>query len=182
MYCVQCIGVVKCIKVGLFVNKGLYIRILVVPKLRPSKRKPWHLSLVPRQERHTMLVWVCLTSVLYLVHCFWIDVISTHTYAYFILSQIYYIVLFVVLLEESLSIPIMVSMTPCPKQLVKQLWRLPNSFFLTWPTCESFLNDLNDFWWTLLKTLQHTHFCVPCIIHSIHSCMTWIEYHDLANY
>ena len=22
--------------------------------------------------------------------------------------------------------------------------------------------------------------CLPCIIHYIHSCMTWIEYHDLA--
>ncbi len=70
-------------------------------------------------------------------------------------------------LEEILSIPTMVLMTSCPKQLIKRLWRLPNSHCVTWPTCESLLSHLHDLWWTLLKTIQHTYF-LSTIYHPLH--------------
>ena len=47
------------------------------------------------------------------------------------------------------------------------LWCLPNSPCVTWPTCESLLSHLNDLWWTLLKTVQHTHF-MSIMYHPLH--------------
>ena len=70
-------------------------------------------------------------------------------------------------LEEILSIPTMLSMTHCPKQLIKWLWRLPNSPCVTWPTCESLLSHLNDLWWTLLKTIQYTYI-MSTMYHPLH--------------
>ena len=54
-------------------------------------------------------------------------------------------------LEEILSIPTMVSMTRCPKQLIKRLWRLPNSPCVTWPTCKSLLSHLN---WLMMNFVE----------------------------
>ena len=47
-------------------------------------------------------------------------------------------------LLESLFIPTMVSMTHCPKQLIKRLWRLFKSPWVTWLTCKSLFSHLND--------------------------------------
>ena len=47
-------------------------------------------------------------------------------------------------LEESLSIPTMVSMTRCPKQLIKGLLHLPGSHVVTCPTWLSFCSHLID--------------------------------------
>jgi hypothetical protein len=54
--------------------------------------------------------------------------------------------LFLVLisLQETLSIPTMVSMTQCPKQLIKRLRCLMKSPCVTWLTCESLFGHLND--------------------------------------
>ena len=47
-------------------------------------------------------------------------------------------------LEESLSIPTMVSLTHCLKQLIKRLPRLPISHVVMCPTWLSYLSHLND--------------------------------------
>ena len=87
----------------------------------------------------------------------------------------------VLTLEESLSIPTMVSMTHCPKQLIKWLLHLPSSHVVTCPTRLSFFQSfkwLNDeLYWRPHNILI---FCPLYIIHSIHSCMTWIEDDDLV--
>ena len=87
----------------------------------------------------------------------------------FILSNnIVYNIILQKTLEELMSFPTMVSMTHCPKQLTKQLWRLPNSRCVMWPTCESLLSHLNYLWWTLLKTIQHSYF-MSTMYHPLHS-------------
>ena len=70
-------------------------------------------------------------------------------------------------LQQFLSIPTMVSMTHCLKQLIKRLWCLPNSPCVTWPTCESLLSHSNDLWWTLLKTIHHSYF-MSTMYHTLH--------------
>ena len=69
----------------------------------------------------------------------------------------------VMILKESLSILTMVSMTPCPKQLIKRLLHIPGTHVVTCLTWLSFLSHLIDSMMNSIEDLTTDSFSVYCI-------------------